>query len=73
MNSFQPLFKKRLWLTYLFVLLLSLLKGLLILTRTVARRRRVNFLFATVSLPDPVRNLQVLFLQPQLPLGLKMQ
>ena len=31
-----------------------------------------NKVFTTVSLPDPARNLQVLFVQPQLPLGLKM-
>ena len=32
-----------------------------------------NKVFTTVSLPDPALYLQVLFVQPQLPLGLKMQ
>ena len=73
MNSFQPLFKKRLWLTYLFCLIIVLVKGVADFDENSRSQKKGELLFATVSLPDPVRNLQVLFLQPQLPLGLKMQ
>lgn len=73
MNSFQPLFKKRLWLTYLFCLIIVLVKGVTDFDENSRSQKKGELLFATVCLFDPVRNLQVLFLQPQLPLGLKVQ
>lgn len=73
MNSFQPLFKKRLWLTYFFCLIIVLVKGVTDFDENSRSQKKGELLFATVSLSDPVRNLQVLFLQPQLPLGLKVQ
>lgn len=63
MNSFQPLFKKRLWLTYLFCLIIVLVKGVADFDENSRSQKKGELLFATVvSLSDPVRNLQVLFL-----------
>ena len=56
-----------------FCLIIVRVKGVTDFDENSRLQKKGELLFTTVSLPDPVRNLQVLFFQPQLPLRLKMQ
>ena len=56
-----------------FCLIIVRVKGVTDFDENSRLQKQGELLFTTVSPPDPVRNLQVLFFQPQLPLWLKMQ